>query len=103
MPPADVYRMRLRRYCLATYQPFSSSGDGGGGGDTGRGKEGGAGPHTEQLPGGAAVALQPVLDPAGQQVLWSSVQPEADTPAAAMAYRSSCGISSRGGSARSGR
>jgi jumonji domain-containing protein 7 len=74
MPPADLYRMRLRRYGLATYEPCSSSGS--------RGEESGAGARTEQTTS-SAVALQPVLDPAGQQVLWSSVQPEADTPAAA--------------------
>ncbi|PRW58748.1 jmjC domain-containing 7 isoform X1 [Chlorella sorokiniana] len=66
LPPADIYRMRLRQYASATYQP-----------------QGGAAADQEAVVSGA-VPLTPVLDPTGETVLWSSIPPAPDAkPAAA--------------------
>lgn len=77
LPPADVYRMRLRRYPLATFAP--------------QGAPSGFGADVAAAGGAAAAGcdfeagggLTPMLHESQEEVLWSSVQPEDGWTAAA--------------------
>ncbi|KAI7840470.1 hypothetical protein COHA_005772 [Chlorella ohadii] len=67
LPPADIFRMRLRQYASATYKPQGSDA------------------ASQEAVVSGSVLLAPVLDPSGETVLWSSVPPAPDAKAAAAA------------------
>jgi jumonji domain-containing protein 7 len=80
MPPGDAFRMHLRRYPQATYQPVAAAAAAAAGGSSN-------GEALADLLSGS-LRLEPVLHTPAEEVLWSSVQPPADTAA--------CGNSSAG-------
>lgn len=115
LPPADIFRMRLRQYASATYKPQGEgAADQVGCSRFGRGhtscnmfaagayKSGAqlvqlsltwwlrphrtlCQPQMQEAVVSGTVPLAPVLDPSGETVLWSSIPPAPDAKAAAAA------------------
>lgn len=71
MPPGDAFRMRLRRYPQATYQPAAASAAAASGGLA----------LADVLSG--SLRLEPVLNEPAEEVLWSSVPPPVEAAASA--------------------
>lgn len=82
LPPADAFRMRMKRYPQATYKPAAAAA---------AARPGFASASSDSISDGVeavlsgTVALEPVLDEPGEEVLWSSVVPAADAAALAAA------------------
>lgn len=86
LPPAEVYRMRLRQYNTATYRPVGAR----------------AADADAMAVANGALPLRPQLDPAGETVLWSSVPPEPEQAAARAASAARAAARTAAGEAADG-